>query len=98
MGQVVAGKTLMVLTNDADIPLIAGDCCVAIKEYTKDGQIVLVSTSRKTIEKLKKLLLDAQKELPANKKSPMVFTPAKYPIFEGTTDRKLRAIMALFLG
>ena len=31
-GQDVAGKTLIVLTNDADIPLIAGDCCVAIKD------------------------------------------------------------------
>lgn len=28
----------------------------------------------------------------------ITFVPAKYPLFENVTDRKLRALMCLFLG
>ena len=51
MGRAVSGETLMVMTSDADtdIPIIAGDCCVAIKEFTKVGAIKIVSTSNQTL-------------------------------------------------
>ena len=91
MGRVISGVTLMVVTSDADIPIFAGDCCIAIKQFTKDGEIEIVSTSRETLMNLLKFVSE-------EKKQTLIFTPAEYPIFEGVLDRKLRAVMALFLG
>jgi len=41
----------MVMSSDVDIPIIAGDKCISIKEFTRDGNIEIVSTSKDTINK-----------------------------------------------
>ena len=51
MGRVVNGSTLMVQTSDSDIPTISSDNCIAIKEFTKEGNMQIVSTSAQTIKK-----------------------------------------------
>ena len=98
MGRFAAGKTLMAISGDADLPLIEGDDFVEIKEFMKDGSMEIVSTSRKTIEKLQEHLTEAQKNRSDAEKSQPIFKAAAHPIFEGVADRKLRAMMALFLG
>lgn len=91
MGIVESQKTLMVMTDDADIPIISGDGCIAIKFYTKDGDIELVSTCRGTLDNAYQFLSEATKERTK-------VMSAKFPIFEEVTDRKLRALMCLYLG
>lgn len=39
IGRFLNKESLMALTNDSDIPIVAGDDFIAIKEYTKDGKI-----------------------------------------------------------
>jgi len=51
MGRAISGETLMVMSSDVDIPIIAGDKCISIKEFTRDGNIEIVSTSKDTINK-----------------------------------------------
>ncbi|KAL9186550.1 hypothetical protein ACHAXT_005788 [Thalassiosira profunda] len=98
MGRLTSGDALMAVTDDADIPIIAGDGCVAVKGYMTDGSIQLVSTSRETLETMLELLSEAQKGLPEEQKANPTVTPAAHPLFEGVSDRKLRALIALFLG
>jgi len=98
MGRVANRKTLMAITGDADQPLLGGDDFVAVKEFTKDGCMEVVSTSRETIEKLQRYLTEEQSDYEEDDKSHPVFKPAAYPLFENVTDRKLRAVMALILG
>ena len=91
MGRAVSKKTLMVMANDADIPILAGDCCIVIKQYTKDGAIEIVSTTRKTLERVHQFIYNDDRPRPDT-------VAAAHPIFEGIEDRKLRALMTLFLG
>ena len=56
MGRVVNGSTLMVQTSDSDIPAISSDNCIAIKEFTKEGNMQIVSTSAQTIKKAMEFL------------------------------------------
>ena len=98
MGQSVAGESLMTMTNDADIPILAGDSCIAIKEYTTNGSIKMVSTSNDTIGYARDCLSRAQTQLPEEERSKPTHSVAKYPIFDGVKDRQLRAIMMLILG
>jgi hypothetical protein len=91
MGRIVNGSPLMVQTADSDIPALSGDACIAIKEFTKDGIMQLVSTSEQTIKKTMKYLSVASRDH-------VTYVPAQHPIFEGVTDRRLRALIAIFLG
>jgi hypothetical protein len=91
MGRVLNGSTLMVQTSDSDIPAISSDNCIAIKEFTKEGNMQIVSTSAQTIKKAMEFLTDTSREH-------VTYTPAKYPIFEGVEDRRLHALLAIFLG
>ena len=91
MGRVINGSTLMVQTSDSDIPAISSDDCIAIKDFTKEGQMQIVSTSEQTIKK-------AMTYLSEGSRNHVTFTPAKHPIFEGVVDRRLRALIAIFLG
>jgi len=49
MGRVVTMSTVMVMTSDADIPVLSGDNCIAIKDFTKERNIQIVSTSGETL-------------------------------------------------
>ena len=98
MGRVVSGTSMMVMTNDADIPILAGDSCVTVKEYTKDGAVELVTTSRATLEYIIHCLACAQINLPEEEKGHPTPQYAAFPIFDGITDRHLRATMMLILG
>ena len=91
MGRSISGATLMIVSSDADIPIITGDDCIAIKEFTKDGGIELVCTSGSTLRHALSFLSDEDRRH-------TTFHPAEHPIFEGVSVRKLRALMALILG
>ena len=45
-GRILKNETLMVVSKDSDIPIIVGDTCIAIKDYTINGKMTIVSTSR----------------------------------------------------
>jgi hypothetical protein len=81
----------MVQTSDSDIPALSGDDCITIKEFTKEGNMQLVSTSEQTIKNEMKFLLLASHDH-------ITWVPVQHPIFEGVTDRRLCALSALFLG
>ena len=91
MGRSTNGEALIIQSSDADIPIIAGDECLALKEFTLDGKMELVSTCRATLENAMQYLTDDAKERAK-------LRDALHPIFEGVTDRKLRALMTLYLG
>jgi hypothetical protein len=44
MGRVVNRSTLMVLTSNSDIPAISSNDCIAIKDFTKEGHMQIIST------------------------------------------------------
>ncbi len=68
----------MVETSDADIPIIAGDDCIAMKSFTTDGGLELVCTSLETLKK-------SYKHLSEKAKQRTDIVHAKHPIFEGVT-------------
>ena len=86
--QLLNNKAVMVETKDADIPIISGDHCFAIKKFTnKDYEVVCTSESA---------LKNAMQYLP--KESKAVLTKALCPIFDGVKSHHLRALMMLILG
>ena len=91
MGRFISGMTLMIVSADADIPITTGDDCIVMKEFTKDGAIELVCTSEETLR-------HALSFLSVEDRAQTTFRPAKFPIFDGISDRKLRALMSLILG
>lgn len=52
MGHIVNQQTLMVMTSDADIPCTSGDGCIAVTDFTKDGNIPFFSMSGKRLQKV----------------------------------------------
>ena len=87
-GQVINNKAVMAMTADADIPILCGDCCIAIKGFTgKSFEIVCVSES---------MLKKAMEHLPSDSKAQ--FISAEFPIFDGVTNPQLRALLMIVLG
>ena len=84
-------EAIMAITRDSDMPIIAGDDFMAIKDFTKDGSMTMVSTSKATLE-------NAIKYLPEESKEMVKLVDAVCPIFEGVKTRKLRALMMVALG
>jgi hypothetical protein len=91
IGRFLTKETLLALTNDSDIPIVAGDDFIAIKEYSKDGRMTLVSTSRDT-------LVNALSFLGDESSNRVQLKDAVCPIFENVKSRKLRALMMVALG
>ena len=91
MGRVVTVSTVMVMTPDAGIPVLSGDNCIATKDFTKERNIQIVSTSGETLR-------NAMRFLSKDSHNRVTYTPARYPIFESISERKLRALMSLYLG
>jgi hypothetical protein len=87
-GQIVNRNAVMAITRDTDIPIIGGDCCMAINEFTKNKYRV-VGTSESTLRYAMSLL---------PKKSSARFKPASHAIFDGITSPRLRALMMVILG
>lgn len=91
VGRAANKESVMMITSDSDMVILAGDDSCALKSFTRDGTLEIVSTSEATIKKLMSYLSsDAEQRI--------LFVPAKHPVFEGIEDRKLRALMCLFLG
>ena len=91
IGRFVNKETLMAMTNDSDMPIVAGDDFIAIKEYTKEGNITIVSTSKTTLAKALQFV--------GNESLGRVeLKDAACPIFENVKSRKLRALMMVALG
>lgn len=91
IGRFLNKETLMALTNDSDMPIVAGDDFIAIKEYAKEGKITIVSTSKATLTKALQFVGNeslGRVEL----KDPAC------PIFENVKSRKLRALIMVALG
>ena len=86
--KIINQEAIMAMTRDADIPILCGDCCIAIKGFTKGSfEIVCVSETH---------MRHAMTFLPTNSKA--TFTKAKHPIFDGVKDHKLRALFMIILG
>ncbi|KAL7428460.1 hypothetical protein ACHAXH_002655 [Discostella pseudostelligera] len=91
IGRFLNKETLMALTNDSDMPIVAGDDFIAIKEYTKEGNITIVSTSKATLTKALQFV--------GNESLGRVeLKDAACPIFENVKSRKLRALIMVALG
>ena len=82
-------ESLMAFTNDSDIPIVAGDDFIAVKEYKMDGKMTLVSTCKTTLERVVNYLPDG-----SNAK----LEEAVCPLFENVSSRKLRALIMVALG
>ncbi len=83
-------KSLIVISTNADIPIITGDCCIAMNEFPiKRGVFKLVSTAE--------VSLTAAKNHLSNPRKYSINKP-KQLLFEGIHGCKLCAIMAFFLG
>ena len=91
MGGSINIDSLLFQSSDADIPFIAGDEYLALKEFTKEGYLELVSTSLITLQNIWRFLSDKAKQGTKLK-------DAKHSIFKGVTDHKMRALMCLLLG
>ncbi len=91
MGRLINGSTVMVWTSDSDIPAISSDDCIAIKDFTQEGQMQIVSTSELTIT-------DGMTYLSEMSWNYVTFMPAKHPIFKGVVDSRLCTLIAIFLG
>ena len=91
MAGTLAGGFHMVMSRDSDIPILAGDKCIAVKEFMKDEEIEIVSIAIETI-------INAQNQLDDIDKQHTIIKHAKNPIFDGVKYPKARAMMALILG
>ena len=87
-GQIINRTAVMAMTRDSDIPIIAGDCCICIKSFTK-GNFEIVSTSEATLRKAMTYL---------GKDSAAQFTVASNPLFDGVANPRMRALMMIILG
>jgi len=58
-------QSFMVMSTDGDIPILVGDHCIAMKEFTKDGSITLVSTSLATLQSARSHLTSDPDEFPS---------------------------------
>ena len=87
-GQIRTKEAVMIMSTDTDIPVISGDSCIAIKGCSKT-QFHLTSTSRATLATAMGFLQ------PSTKASVEV---AEFPILDGVTNVRLRALMMLLLG
>ena len=88
--QIIDRAAVMVMTKDSDIPIIAGDCCISIKSFTK-GKFEIVCTSEATLNHALSYLSEASKEK-------VQFKAAVNPVFEGICYIRLRALIMLMLG
>ncbi len=79
----------MAVTNDSNIPIVAGDDFIAIKKYAKDGNLTMVSTC-KAAKALGFLGKDSLEWLELK--------DAACLIFENVKNRKLQALMMVALG
>ncbi len=87
IGRIVCGETLMIMTDDCDIPLTLGGMCVVIKKYTKDGVIGIVSISRETLTNALQFLSNETRTCNVD------VTPAQHPIFEDVLDCNLHVLL-----
>lgn len=87
-GCILRKEATMVMTTDSDIPIIAGDCCIAINQFTKNFYRVR-GTSASNIKSVMQLL---------PKESKAKFNPAEFPFFDGVKYPRLRALIMVLLG
>jgi hypothetical protein len=80
--QIINNKAVMAMTTDSDIPIICGDCCIAIKSFTK-GAFTVVSVSERTLRQ-------AMKHIATDSKAK--FVQAENPVFDGVKNHRLRAM------
>jgi len=51
------------LTNDSDMPIFGSNDLIAMKDYTKDGKMTLVSTCKATLENALRYLPEQLKQV-----------------------------------
>ena len=81
MGRCASGLTIMIVSSDADIPIILGNNCIVIKEFTKEGSIELVCTSENTLGNALAFLSDDDMKH-------ITVHPAMHPIFDSVSNIK----------
>jgi hypothetical protein len=88
--QIIHQITVMVMTKDSDIPIIAGDNCISIISFMK-SKFESVCTSEA-------ILKHAMSYLPDLSKEKVQFKPAVSLLFEGISNVHLFAPIMLMLG
>ncbi len=91
IGHFLNHETLMALTNDSNIPIVAGDDFIAVKEYAKDGNLTIVSTCKTTLAK-------ALGFLGKDSLDRVELKDAACHIFENVKSKKLGALIMVALG
>lgn len=92
IGRFLNKETIMALTNDSDILIVASDDFIAIKEYAKEqGKITIVSTSKATLTKALQFVNNESLDR-------VELKDVACPIFENVKSRKLWALMMVSLG
>ena len=62
MGTFISGLTIMIASYDADIPIFTGGNCIVLKEFTRDGSMELVCTSKATLRHALSFFSDKDRE------------------------------------
>ena len=86
-GQIINGAAVMAMTRDSNIPIIAGNCCICIKSFTK-GNYKIISTCEKYLQQAMKYLAGDSKAQ---------FMPSAIPIFDGVSNPRFRALLMSIL-
>lgn len=86
--QIIDNKASMVMSRDADLPILCGDDCIEIKEFT-GKKFEIVCTSKDTLER-------AMTYLPKETNAKLI--DAECPLFDGVKSPRLRALMMVILG
>ncbi len=90
IGRVVMQETLMVMSNDVDMSIMDGNCCIRITEFTGKSHTI-VSTCHDT-------LLQAFGLLSHESKQHCAISNDKHPVFEPFSCRKEGVLIAVALG
>ena len=83
-------KSTLIVSTDADIPTDLGDRCVVVNIFT--GKRLRIATTSDTTRQ------DILNALGTSAKARAKPQDPKYPLYEGVTCMKLRALISVILG
>ena len=89
-GIYLSGQCQLIQSADADFVMFLGDECVTIKDC-KGEKLTLSSTSKQTLD-------DVISCLKEESQSKVEWKVPPHPVFEGITDMKTRALIAVIIG
>jgi len=92
-GRYIKRKCHLIMSSDADIPVLVGDECIIINNYHGRKNLKIASTSKATLTNAIACLgVESQQRLMFG------LLDAKFPLFEGLEDRRTRCLISIALG